>query len=493
MNAKDVALLGFVSAAQEYVDKHINDGSNLGELKNINIKFLREELFKQLKFYSGSKEEIKTLIEQGEEAFEEYRKENLSKNTFNIVNLLGDTYKVDNEDNIEDKLVEKEKELKEEIKLLKEKEIEEAKKEAQEEVKEIKEAKEEIIDEREQADDVPVQDFGLSDDDEILTAISNAASKSDEELAKLNKNNVRDIKKDDVIREDTVIPKATKKQVKQYSAPLSETLKEIGREETVDIKPVVQEIKQEVQKENSGLSLSEQIKNSVDNKEEKPIKDEVDYNQPLSELIKNNQIPEEKPSYNPYIENPGVDIDVEEYEEDEEREKYEPNYNQYNEYSSLDDIDEYKIFEEEGNATLESLAALDSFVDKKEQNIKEIEKEEYDENKATYDNISSIFPYLSYDFIKNVYAQKDEIAKDYEENKDIVLLHRCHFKDIDNLHEFVEIIMSHDYSVNVDEKKMIVDVMRKFKNEEGAILSNIYTIANQAGVLNGYYEGYRVI
>ena len=52
--------------------------------------------------------------------------------------------------------------------------------------------------------------------------------------------------------------------------------------------------------------------------------------------------------------------------------------------------------------------------------------------------------------------------------------------------------MNHDYRVNVDENKMIVDIFKDMINTDGKILTNIFEIANQARVLDGNYEGYRV-
>ena len=74
----------------------------------------------------------------------------------------------------------------------------------------------------------------------------------------------------------------------------------------------------------------------------------------------------------------------------------------------------------------------------------------------------------------------------------MIVLHRVHFNNIEDLQQFVEIVANHKYSVNVDERKMIVDLFKMYRNTDGKILTNIFEIANQAKLLHGDYEGYRV-
>ena len=54
-------------------------------------------------------------------------------------------------------------------------------------------------------------------------------------------------------------------------------------------------------------------------------------------------------------------------------------------------------------------------------------------------------------------------------------------------------MMSHEYFVNVDEKQMIVDTFKEHVNSDGKILTDIFEIANQAKLLTGEYDGYRII
>lgn len=133
---------------------------------------------------------------------------------------------------------------------------------------------------------------------------------------------------------------------------------------------------------------------------------------------------------------------------------------------------------------------LDSLADELEKALKEDEVQ--DEKKDVYAMINELYPYLSLNFVRAVYDLKEEIAAEYPLDEKLVLLHRISFENIEDLRQFTEIVLDHDYRVNVDENKMIVDVFKWFKNEDGKILTNIFEIANQARLLNGSYEGYHV-
>ena len=40
---------------------------------------------------------------------------------------------------------------------------------------------------------------------------------------------------------------------------------------------------------------------------------------------------------------------------------------------------------------------------------------------------------------------------------------------------------------------MIVDVFKEYVNSDGKIITSIFEVANQAALLKGEYEGYRVL
>ena len=54
-------------------------------------------------------------------------------------------------------------------------------------------------------------------------------------------------------------------------------------------------------------------------------------------------------------------------------------------------------------------------------------------------------------------------------------------------------MLSHNFQINVDEKQMIVDTFKNYINEDGLILNEIFSVANQAKLLCGDYEGYRIL
>lgn len=160
----------------------------------------------------------------------------------------------------------------------------------------------------------------------------------------------------------------------------------------------------------------------------------------------------------------------------------------------------YDQIEETGEKKAEEPAKEDSYVSSliddlrekmlQEDELKKTEEEEYNQ---AYERIHRIYPYLSSSFIKSVYDLRDTIDDEYPLNENLVVLHRCSFKDVESLRQFVEIALSHNYTINADEGKLIVDVMKEYLNTSGKIATSIYEVANQSALLNGSYEGYNVM
>ena len=185
-----------------------------------------------------------------------------------------------------------------------------------------------------------------------------------------------------------------------------------------------------------------------------------------------------------YIPNPGLDI-LEQEEFDLGLDKNDENSNEDEADFDLDSKDETdyvgELFDEFTNNEYE----VDDFKNKQER-INEL-------NKKIYDSIVALYPYLSNGFIKGVYELKESFASDYKEGQKIIILHRLVFADLEGLRQFVDVMMSHEYFVNVDEKQMIVDTLKEHVNSDGKILTDIFEIANQAKLLTGEYDGYRII
>ena len=226
-------------------------------------------------------------------------------------------------------------------------------------------------------------------------------------------------------------------------------------------------------------SLSELIEscNTLCPSEDKEDAPEIVENDYLEEY--NNRSLEEL-----YIPNPGLDI--------LEQEEFDLGIDKSDEDSDEDEADfdlgssketDYvgDLFDEFTNNEYE----VDDFKNK-QQRINEL-------NKKIYDSIVALYPYLSNGFIKGVYELKESFASDYKEGQKIIILHRLVFTDLEGLRQFVDVMMSHEYFVNVDEKQMIVDTFKEHVNSDGKILTDIFEIANQAKLLTGEYDGYRII
>lgn len=112
---------------------------------------------------------------------------------------------------------------------------------------------------------------------------------------------------------------------------------------------------------------------------------------------------------------------------------------------------------------------------------------------SIYEKIHEIYPYLSTDFIRNVYAMKKSITNEFPLDIKVIILHRIHFKTVESLRQFVEIALNHNYSINADENKLIVDVFKQHINTDGKIITSIFEVANQSALLEADYEGYRVL
>jgi predicted nucleic-acid-binding protein len=69
---------------------------------------------------------------------------------------------------------------------------------------------------------------------------------------------------------------------------------------------------------------------------------------------------------------------------------------------------------------------------------------------------------------------KESIAKEYPLGEKIVILHRSLFKNVENLRQYVEITLNHDYQINADEKQMIVDCFKQYTNSDGKIITSIF-------------------
>lgn len=292
-------------------------------------------------------------------------------------------------------------------------------------------------------------EISLSDDVPLSEKLSNYADHTDEE------------KEDDYLFDDVNVDE---------QGPISSFLSELKDDDQISLQ----------EDDVPGMrSLSELIEscNTLCPSEDKEDAPEIVENDYLEEY--NNRSLEEL-----YIPNPGLDIleqgefdlgiDKSDEDSDEDEADFDLGSNKETDYVG-------DLFDEFTNNEYE----VDDFKNK-QQRINEL-------NKKIYDSIVALYPYLSNGFIKGVYELKESFASDYEEGQKIIILHRLVFTDLEGLRQFVDVMMSHEYFVNVDEKQMIVDTFKEHVNSDGKILTDIFEIANQAKLLTGEYDGYRII
>lgn len=292
-------------------------------------------------------------------------------------------------------------------------------------------------------------EISLFDDVPLSEKLSNYADHTDEE------------KEDDYLFDDVNVDE---------QGPISSFLSELKDDDQISLQ----------EDDVPGMrSLSELIEscNTLCPSEDKEDAPEIVENDYLEEY--NNRSLEEL-----YIPNPGLDIleqgefdlgiDKSDEDSDEDEADFDLGSNKETDYVG-------DLFDEFTNNEYE----VDDFKNK-QQRINEL-------NKKIYDSIVALYPYLSNGFIKGVYELKESFASDYEEGQKIIILHRLVFADLEGLRQFVDVMMSHEYFVNVDEKQMIVDTFKEHVNSDGKILTDIFEIANQAKLLTGEYDGYRII
>lgn len=211
-----------------------------------------------------------------------------------------------------------------------------------------------------------------------------------------------------------------------------------------------------------------------------------------------------------FIENPGLDVifngDDIIYSSYDEQNKEESIEEIKEETETLEKIENQKITKEESLDVSEEVKAQEEIQGPLDENDQYVDnllngyeyknsqfEEILDAKQEIYKIITKMYPYLSYAFIKSAYDLKDSIADEYEEGKELIILHRATFKELEDLRKYAELMMVHEYQVNVDENQMIIDTLKNYKNADGLILNSIFEVANQINFIGGVYEGYCVL
>jgi peptidyl-tRNA hydrolase len=105
--------------------------------------------------------------------------------------------------------------------------------------------------------------------------------------------------------------------------------------------------------------------------------------------------------------------------------------------------------------------------------------------------IATIYPYLSTEFIAEQFARNAAFNEQYPEDTLVIMSHKARFSHEEEKLQFVDIASQNGYEVKEVNSKEII-ATKKLYTTDGAILSDIYNVANQVNCLNGTYEGYNI-
>ncbi len=100
--------------------------------------------------------------------------------------------------------------------------------------------------------------------------------------------------------------------------------------------------------------------------------------------------------------------------------------------------------------------------------------------------VSGLYPYLSTSFIAKTLSRNEEFNTNFPEDTLVSVLHTCQFDDMRSLLNF-EAIMADAGYISQHDDNLEVRSAKRFFSEEGAIISDILNVANQAAALGGRY------
>lgn len=129
--------------------------------------------------------------------------------------------------------------------------------------------------------------------------------------------------------------------------------------------------------------------------------------------------------------------------------------------------------------------------DEEDDEVNFINIEDGDEVTPEVQEIAKLYPYLDKKFIAEQFGRNEVFNKEYPEDTLITIAHKAKFDDAWTLQEYAKIVEDNGYTVSpLNETENIVS--KKMFTTEGAILSDIYNVANQVACLKGVYEGYKI-
>ena len=104
--------------------------------------------------------------------------------------------------------------------------------------------------------------------------------------------------------------------------------------------------------------------------------------------------------------------------------------------------------------------------------------------------ICGLYPYLKAEFVRDLLNKNSSFNSEYPEDTLITLAHSIGFDDEKTAAEFTEIMETAGYQCQAE--GTAVTASKKLFTEDGAIISDIMNVANQAGALKGTYKDYQI-
>ena len=120
-----------------------------------------------------------------------------------------------------------------------------------------------------------------------------------------------------------------------------------------------------------------------------------------------------------------------------------------------------------------------------EDDVADLQQDKADEDEDVLE-VSSLYPYLSTSFIAQTLSRNEEFNTNVPEDTLVSVLHTCQFDDMRSLLNF-EAIMADAGYISQHDDNLEVRSAKRFFSEEGAIISDILNVANQAAALDGRY------
>ncbi len=108
------------------------------------------------------------------------------------------------------------------------------------------------------------------------------------------------------------------------------------------------------------------------------------------------------------------------------------------------------------------------------------------------DAIAQLYPYLSKEFIAEQFEKNGDYNREYPADTLVRLIHTVEFDDPAALTSFEEIARRRGYEIEPSGDRE-VKISRRLFTENGAILSDIYNVANQTACLKGKWLGVEIV